>query len=82
MYLNIEVKRETEIADGLARVFSHVLGLLLRVNLYNDAKIAARVIDLLDPLRESWANLDTVIAACERPFVPGTSEIANQVEFA
>ena len=66
----------------LARVFSHVLGLLLRVNLYNDPKIAARVIDLLDPLRESWANLDSVIAACERPCVPVTSEIVNQVEFA
>ena len=41
-----------------------------------------RAIDLLEPLRESWVNLDAVIAACEWPSVPVTSEIANQVEVA
>lgn len=82
LYLNIDVKREGEVADGLAKVYSHVLGLFLRVNLYNDPKIAARVIDLLEPLRESWANLDAVVTACEWPSVPVTSEFAHQVEVA
>lgn len=74
LYLNLDVKREGEIADGLARVYSHVLGLFLRVNLYDDPKIAARVIDLLEPLRENWANLDAVIAACERRRPPAIAK--------
>ena len=82
LYLNIDVKREGQVADGLIKVYSHVLGLFLRINLYNDIKIAIRAIDLLEPLRESWVNLDAVIAACEWPSVPVTSEIANQVEVA
>jgi len=82
LYLNVDIKREGEIADGLAKVYSHILGLFLRVNLYNDPKIAVRVIDLLAPLRESWANLDAVVTACEWPSVPVTSDIASQVEVA
>jgi len=82
LYLNIDVKREGEIAEGLAKVYSHILGLFLRVNLYNDPKIAVRVVDLLSPLRESWANLDAVVAACEWPSVPVTSDAADRVEVA
>lgn len=82
LYLNVDVKREGEIADGLSKVYSHILGLFLRVNLYNDPLIATRAIDLLEPLRESWADLDAVIAACEWPNAPATLEIANRVEFA
>jgi len=82
LYLNVDIKREGEIADGLSKVYSHVLGLFLRVNLYNDPQIALRAIDLLEPLREDWANLDAVIAACEWPNVPVTPEIANRVEVA
>jgi hypothetical protein len=33
-------------------------------------------------LRESWADLDAVISACEWPNAPVTPEIANQVEVA
>jgi flagellar biosynthetic protein FliS len=82
LYLHIDVKREGEIADGLSKVYSHILGLFLRVNLYNDPRIAVRAIDLLEPLRESWADLDAVISACEWPNAPVTPEIANQVEVA
>jgi len=77
LYLNVDVKREGEIADGLSKVYSHILGLFLRVNLYNDSHIATRAIDLLEPLRENWADLDAVIAACEWPNAPVTPEIAN-----
>jgi len=62
LYLNIDVQRDGEIADGLSKLYSHVVGLLLRVNLYNDAKIAERAIDLLEPLRGSWANVETLVA--------------------
>ncbi len=82
LYLNLDVKRDGEIADGLSKVYSHMLGLLLRINLYNDPRIALRAIDLLEPLRESWVSLDAVIAACEWPTTPVTPEIAHRAEFA
>ena len=62
LYLYIDVKRDREVADALSTLYSHIIGLLLRVNLYNDGKIAERVIDLLEPLRGSWANIETVVA--------------------
>jgi len=82
LYLNIEVKRQGEIAESLSRIYSHILGLLLRVNLYNDARIAARAVDLLEPLRESWTDLDAVTLACEWPGVLAAPEIANRVDVA
>ena len=62
LYLHIDVQRDGEVADGLSQIYSHVVGLLLRVNLYNDAWFAERAIDLLEPLRGSWANVETLVA--------------------
>ena len=67
LYLNLDIKREGELAEGLAKIYGHILGLLLRVNLYNDANIALRAIELLDPLRESWSELDSLVASCIWP---------------
>jgi flagellar secretion chaperone FliS len=70
LYLNVDIKREGEMAEGLAKIYGHILGLLMRVNLFNDAKIALRSIDLLEPLRESWVELDTLVASCRWPTGP------------
>ena len=67
LYLNLDIKREGEMAEGLAKIYGHILGLLLRVNLYNDANIALRAIELLEPLRESWSELDSLVASCIWP---------------
>jgi flagellar protein FliS len=67
LYLNLDIKREGELAESLAKIYGHILGLLLRVNLYNDAKIALRAIDLLEPLRESWSEVDCLAASCVWP---------------
>jgi flagellar protein FliS len=69
LYLNLDVKRSGEIADSLANLYGYVLGRLMRVNMYNDAGIAEELIDLLEPLRNSWANLEDVISA--RPAAKG-----------
>lgn len=64
LHLNLDIKRGGEIADNLGNLYSFILGRLLRVNLYNDAGIAAQVIEFLEPLRCSWAELaDAPIAA-------------------
>ena len=80
LYLNLDIKREGELAESLAKIYGHILGLLLRVNLYNDAKIALRAIDLLEPLRESWSELDSLAASCvwpAGPVAPASAERAK-----
>ncbi len=62
LYLNLDVKRSGEIADNLANLYGHVLGRLMRINLYNDPGIAEELIGLLEPLRDSWVDLDGVMA--------------------
>ena len=62
LYLNLDVKRSGEIADSLANLYGYVLGRLMRVNLYNDSGIAEELIELLEPLRDSWADLDGFIS--------------------
>lgn len=56
LYLNLDVKRGGELVDDLADLYGYILGRLLRVNLYNDPRIAAQVIDLLEPLRDGTAG--------------------------
>lgn len=62
LYLNLDVKRSGEIADNLANLYGYVLGRLMRINLYSDPGIAEELIGLLEPLRDSWVDLDGVMA--------------------
>ena len=47
-----------QIADNLDRLYGFILSQLPQVNLDNDAALARRLGDLLQPLRESWMELD------------------------
>ncbi len=67
LYLNLDVKRSGEIADNLANLYGHVLGRLMRINLYNDPGIAEELIGLHEPLRDSWVDLDGMMATANSP---------------
>jgi flagellar protein FliS len=73
LYLHLDFKQGREIADNLGSLYNFMLGRLLRINLYNDPDIAEQVIDLLSPLRDSWAELDGIIAACNLSEVAATA---------
>jgi flagellar secretion chaperone FliS len=47
-----------EIAEQLGTVYRFIMNRLPRINLYNDSETAAQMIDLLEPLRDSWHALD------------------------
>ncbi len=47
-----------QIADNLDRLYGFILSQLPLVNLDNDAALARRLGDLLQPLRQSWMELD------------------------
>ena len=82
LYVNLDVRRQGELADDLGKIYGHVMGLLLRVNLYNDAQIATRVIDLLESLRESRQELYALVAACQWTNAPVEPAGMRRIEVA
>lgn len=52
-----------ELAEQLGTVYRFIISRLPRINLHNDSEIAAQMIDLLEPLRDSWHALDQHLAA-------------------
>lgn len=60
LYLSLDVKRSGEQVDDLADLYGYILGRLLRINLYNDARVAEQVIDLIEPLRDAADGFGTL----------------------
>lgn len=76
LYLNLDVRRCGEFIDSLADLYGRILAHLIGINFYNDDAIAQTVIELLEPLRDSWATPAGMISACEltaRPAHPAIS---------
>ncbi len=65
LYLNLDIRRCGESAEDLAGLYGHILRRLIGVILYNDPGIAREVIELLEPLRDSWTTPAGMIPACE-----------------
>jgi flagellar protein FliS len=47
-----------EVAANLARIYTHMLGELVRANLYDDQQVIRQVTALLMEMRASWAEID------------------------
>ncbi len=58
LYLSLDMEQGGEIADNLGRIYNLVIAQMTQVNFTNDATLAAQMIDLLLPLRDSWLGLD------------------------
>ncbi len=58
LYLSLDMEQGGEIADNLGRIYNLVIVQMAQVNFDNDASLAAQMIDLLLPLRDSWFGLD------------------------
>ncbi len=58
LYLSLDMERGGEIADNLSRIYNLVITQMTQVNFANDATLAAQMMDLLMPLRDSWFDLD------------------------
>jgi flagellar protein FliS len=70
--VTLDMERGGEIARNLEQIYRFMLKHLLDVNIRNDAKSAADVIALLEPLRASWHELAARGATAARaPAAPG-----------
>ncbi len=62
LWLSLDQSFGGQVAVNPNTLYGHMMNRLPMVNLYNDAEIAEEVIGLLEPLRDSWAELDARIA--------------------
>jgi len=62
LWLSLDMEHGGTVAESLGKLYAHMINRLSMVNLYNDAEIAEEVIGLLEPLRDSWMELDARIA--------------------
>ncbi|MEX2630649.1 MAG: flagellar export chaperone FliS [Tistlia sp.] len=58
LYLCLDHEQGGEVADNLGRLYSFLIPRLQRINIYNDLDTAEEAIRLLQPLRDSWHELD------------------------
>lgn len=63
LYLCLDSERGGKVAENLGSIYGFVLQRLHRINFENDPAIADEAIGLLTPLRDSWVELDHVIAS-------------------
>lgn len=57
LMMTLDAEKGGEIASNLEAVYGYILRRLLDVDMKNDARAAEEVIQLLEPLRASWAEL-------------------------
>ena len=65
--ITLDVERGGEVAENLDRLYSFMLARLAEVNLLNDPEPARAVIDLLQPLRQSWHEIANQIGGSTTP---------------
>jgi flagellar protein FliS len=57
LWLTLDTEAGGEIADNLGKLYEFMMNHLLKVDLRNDPKPAEEVIELLEPLLQSWRTL-------------------------
>lgn len=62
LHMSLDLENGGEIAEQLGSLYRFVLAQLIRINIHSDAKGAAKVIDLLAPLRDAWDEVDMRLA--------------------
>lgn len=76
----LDTERGGEIADNLLRLYNFALQRLFEVDVRNDPQPAREVVEVLEPLRQSWQQLagrpagaDGAAVSSSRPASPGRS---------
>jgi flagellar protein FliS len=65
LHMSLDLEKGGEIAEQLGQLYRFILAQLIRINIRSDATGAAKIIDLLLPLREAWVEVDQQMAAGE-----------------
>jgi flagellar secretion chaperone FliS len=57
LYMTLDSEQGGDVAANLGSIYAHIMSQLPRVNLYNDSETAERLVNMLEPLRDSWNEL-------------------------
>ena len=57
LYMTLDSEQGGEVAANLGSIYAHIMAQLPRVNVYNDTETAERMVNMLEPLRDSWNEL-------------------------
>lgn len=63
LHMSLDLEQGGEIADQLGRLYRFILAQLIGININNDPEGAAKIIDMLLPLRDAWKEVDQQMAA-------------------
>jgi len=58
LHMSLDMDSGGEIAEQLGRLYRFVLAQLIGINIRSDAAGAAKIVDLLTPLRDAWNEVD------------------------
>ena len=78
LLVTLDTERGGEIAANLERLYPFMIRHLINVDLHNDPVPAREVIELLEPMHESWCELERRISANGAPAVTDTGHGANR----
>jgi len=62
LHMSLDMENGGEIADQLGSLYRYMLAQLIGINIHSDADKAAKMIDLLTPLRDAWEEVDQQMA--------------------
>jgi flagellar secretion chaperone FliS len=62
LHMSLDLEQGGEIAEQLGGLYRFILAQLIRINIHSDAKGAAKIVDLLTPLRDAWSEVDQRMA--------------------
>lgn len=77
LFLSLDMQRGGEIAENLSQLYRFALWRLSRVDTHNDADAVRDAIKVLEPLRDSWHELDERIDAALTDGLPTVMPPAN-----
>ncbi len=78
LLVTLDTDRGGEIAANLERLYPFMIRHLINVDLHNDPVPAREVIELLEPMHESWCELERQLSATGAPVVPDTGHGASR----
>ncbi|GAB4377224.1 MAG: hypothetical protein Kow00114_41450 [Kiloniellaceae bacterium] len=62
LHMSLDMENGGEISEQLSRLYRFVLAQLIGINIHSDAEKAAKMIELLTPLRDAWEEIDQRMA--------------------
>ncbi|MEQ8357326.1 MAG: flagellar export chaperone FliS [Kiloniellaceae bacterium] len=62
LHMSLDIEKGGDIAEQLGQLYRYVLARLIRINIHSDIEGTKKVIEILQPLRDAWDEVDLGLA--------------------